>query len=228
MTTNFTIVIHCKVVIFIIIGEVIVLILTFIRFIIVSRNMNDNRLVFSGNKNDWLVWRMKFVQFTARNDCLGILNGTESVPSRFPKGDMNLSDEYIREIKAHDSSFGELLVEMEDTKLSLMIGKSVLSINPSVDLRVAWEKLEKKYYKKDINTKLNLQKDIQSKRLTQGIKPNDCFDEMGDIRNQLEIDYDEVIQDKEYVTILINGLDENIYEDVIYLLEVLMEEEPKN
>ena len=83
------------------------------------------------------------MQFTARNDCLGILNGTESVPSRFPKGDIKLSENEIQKIKAHDASFGELLVAMEDTKLALMVGKSVTSINPSGDLRVAWEKLEK-------------------------------------------------------------------------------------
>ena len=207
MTTDCTIVIHCKVVVFVIIGEFIVLTLTFIRFIYISRKMNDNRLIFSGKQKDWMVWRMKFVQFTARNDTLGILNGTESVPSRFPKGDMELSDEDIKKIKAHDASFGELLVEMDDTKLALMVGKSVTSINPSGDLRVAWEKLETKFYKKDINTKLGLQKDIQEKRLTRGIKPENWFEEMDDIRNQLEVDYNEVIGDQEFVTILINGLD---------------------
>ena len=74
---------------------------------------------------------------------------------------------------------------------------------------------------------MGLQKDIQSKRLTRGIKPDDWFDEMDDIRNQLEVDYDEVIEDQEFVTILINGLDEDIYEDIIYLFEGLMEEEQK-
>jgi len=72
-----------------------------------------------------------------------------------------------------------------------------------------------------------LQKEIQTKGLTRGVKPDDWFDEMDDIRNQLEVDYNEVIHDQEYVTILINGLDEDIYGDIIYLFEGLMEEEPK-
>ena len=110
--------------------------------------MDFNRMRFSGNPKNYPVWKMKFMKYASMRGFLTYVNGTEKVSSRTPPEEGTLYPSDVTKISSHDTGYGELLLEMEDDKLSLIVGKAVTVANPSGDLELVWKKLEGKFCKK--------------------------------------------------------------------------------
>ena len=92
-------------------------------------NVKVQVVPFSGQKEDWSVWRFKFLGHSLWNKFANILKGRIKVPS---ENHDELDSDEVEIIENHDNGFTDLLMAMEDPVLVKKSPTVCLKIIPTV------------------------------------------------------------------------------------------------
>ena len=149
---------------------------------------------FSGKKDDWSVWSIKFLARANRKGYKDMLTGKEAIPkdSEEPEASepQGVKDEYKRKRGLNETAYEDLILCINgDTPTGRVAFQCVKGSKTSDieegDSALAWKRLNDKFAPKTAPTRLNLRNQFNSSFLQTKQDPDEWLTHLEDIRDRM-------------------------------------------
>jgi hypothetical protein len=153
---------------------------------------------FSGKKDDYTIWRPRFLRYAQVKGCKAALVGKEGKDVEIPAYDEVLTagddadDIKIKLRKANDKAYSMLTMSVKDPVSFGVVHNAITNKQPDGYAAQALKNLDTIFKIKSMATKHDLEQQFNNNRLVKDDKnPNEWFAELDKIQLLLQMDYKE-------------------------------------
>ena len=176
---------------------------------------------FSGKKNEYIIWRARFLSFAQIRGCKQILLGLTKVPDANKTLLKGTDDDEILTRHSNAVAYSMLNMAVSDAVSFGAVYNAQTKELPDGDAAKALTNLDKIYKSKSSAKKNELEQNFNDCKLIKEEKsPDEYFADLDKIRLQLQIDYDLTTYDDEKVkSHILYNVKPRIYETVIHVVK---------
>lgn len=168
-------------------------------------------VLFSGTKEEWPLWSIKF---RVRAELIGygeIIDGTMQPPI---DSLILTRQKYIESRRLNRHGYYELMCSMSDVRCINIIEGTKTTDFPKGHLKPAWEALEDHFVITDVNEKLRLQEEFIDTKLKIVGDVEVWGENLVRVKNRLEAHHNSVITDDDLIMRALNNIPNEGYKDI--------------
>jgi hypothetical protein len=176
-------------------------------------------MTFSGKKEDYTVWRAKFLSYAQFKGCKKVLTGVEVPPKDSDVLVVGTDDAAILVRKSNERAYSMLMIAVKDS-VSFSAVHNARSTDLDGDATQALKNLDAIFSTKNSATKHELQQQFNNSRLTKEERnPDEWFAELEKIKLQLDLDYKDKIDPEKMISHILYNCKPKIYNTVITVIK---------
>ena len=185
-----------------------------------GEDVDEDVELFSGERKDWINWRLNFLNFARRKSYFYILLGLIEVPGE----NFCCNDEDKRLYDLNMEIFYDLALAMSTMKCLRIINKSISDEFPDGNGRLAWEKLNEWYGTMDSTLLMRdcMMNSVKKNYYCQGTLSNDDQDSVDKDKIVNDMTNDDICQEEKVNDNIVNDKvnDENKSVEKMEVIEV--------